>query len=139
MIDIDKYEGHTPGPWEWSKSGDAGNMRLGTAGVDKRRKEFNESVVMGDRPPHPAARPPERRLWGSLSDANKLLITDAPLLLAEVKRLRKALAYTASLLTCRMEGDDIPTVHIREYALDVVDMTVDEAMATTHLMGDEEE
>lgn len=59
--------------------------------------------------------------------------------LTEVERLREALAYTASLLTCRMEGDDIPLVHIREYALDVVDMTVDEAMATTHLMGDEEE
>ena len=58
-------------------------------------------------------------------------------LLAEVERLRGALAYTASLLTCRMEGDDIPLVHIREYALDVVDMTVDEAMATTDLMGDD--
>ena len=89
MIDTDKYEGHTPGPWEWSKSGDTGIMRLGTAGVDKRRKEFKESIVMGDRPPHPAVRPPARKLWGSLSDANKLLITDAPLLLAEVKRLRE--------------------------------------------------
>ena len=55
-------------------------------------------------------------------------------LLAEVKRLRGALAYTASLLTCRIEGDDIPVTDIREYALDVVDMTVDEAMATTGLM-----
>ena len=88
MIDTDKYEGHTPGPWEWSKLRDAGSMRLGTAGVDKRRKEFKESIVMGEYPPHPAARAPERRLWGSLSDANKLLITDAPLLLEEVKRLR---------------------------------------------------
>ena len=60
-------------------------------------------------------------------------------LLAEVKRLREALAYTASLLTCRIEGDDIPIVDIREHALNVVGMTVDEAMATTHLMGDEEE
>ena len=72
-------------------------------------------------------------------EPDRLLIADAPLLLAEVKRLREALAYTASLLTCRMEGDDIPLVHIREYALDIVDMTVDEAMATTDLMGDEEE
>jgi len=59
--------------------------------------------------------------------------------LAEVKRLRGALAYTASLLTCRIEGDDIPVTDIREYALDVVDMTVNEALATTDLMGDEEE
>ena len=60
------------------------------------------------------------------------------LLLAEVKRLRWALAYTASLLTCRIEGDDIPVTDIREYALDVVDMTVDEAIATTDLMEESE-
>jgi hypothetical protein len=59
-------------------------------------------------------------------------------LLAEVKRLCWALAYTASLLTCRIEGDDIPVIDIREYALDVVDMTVDEAMATTDLMEESE-
>jgi hypothetical protein len=59
-------------------------------------------------------------------------------LLAEVERLRWALAYTASLLTCRIEGDDIPVTDIREYALDVVDMTVDEAMATTDLMEESE-
>jgi hypothetical protein len=57
---------------------------------------------------------------------------------AEVLRLRGALAYTASLLTCRMEGDDIPTRDIREYALDVIDMTVGEAMATTDLGGEDE-
>ena len=59
-------------------------------------------------------------------------------LLTEVKRLRGALAYTASLLTCRIEGDDIPTRDIREYALDVIDMTVDEVMMTTDLGGEQE-
>ena len=46
MIDTDKYEGHTEGPWGWFSS-------------------------------------------STLSDANKLLMADAPLLLAEVKRLRE--------------------------------------------------
>ena len=78
----------------------------------------------------------EKMTWETPSDELEDAVEN---LLAEVKRLREALAYTASLLTCRMEGDDIPIADIREHALDVVGMSADEAMATTHLMGDEEE
>ena len=123
MIDTDKYEGHTEGPWfaseEEMEEGKAWTMRGG-----------EHWVVMDKSDGH---------LWIEWMKEDAILAADAPLLLAEVKRLREALAYTASLLTCLMEGDDIPLVHVREYALDVVDMTVDEAMATTDLMGDEEE
>ena len=122
MIDTDKYEGHTEGPWVWDgtilTNHEAIHWDYGTKGVD---------IV---------------DICGTMSmtqEPDLRLVADAPLLLAEVKRLREALAYTASLLTCRIEGDDIPIVDIREYALDVVDMTVDEAMGTTDLMGDEEE
>ena len=51
MIDTDKYEGHTPAPWE------------------SFANFLNEEMGVGD--------------------ANTLLIADAPLLLAEVKRLRE--------------------------------------------------
>ena len=109
MIDTDKYEGHTPAPW------------------DVREAGINRIMVYTDNEDF------------AYEEVNRNLVADAPLLLEAYKELREALAYTASLLTCRIEGDDIPLIHIREYALDVVDMTVDEAMGTTDLMGDEEE
>ena len=112
MIDTDKYEGHTEGLW-----------------FDGEATEISNAIYHGLIQLHP----------NELGKANARLAVDAPLLLAEVKRLREALVYTASLLTCRIEGDDILVTDIREYALDVVDMTVDEAMATTDLMGDDEE
>ena len=120
MIDTDKYEGHTEGPWTLEeREDDEGHQWFEVPAVSYTTK------MSGD---------------GSQQEfADARLIADAPLLLEEVKRLREALAYTASLLTCRMEGDDIPIADIREHALDVVGMSADEAMATTHLMGDEEE
>ena len=56
MIDTDKYEGHTPGPWR--------PYRLNAGGW-----------TIGNLP----------NTW---KEADKQLIADAPLLLAEVKRLR---------------------------------------------------
>ena len=141
MIDTDKYEGHTEGPW---------SIRSPVSQVTKKYRDGNEGKIgfpMSDWPSYGVAGVGPCSIRRYMNDrkseetwhANIHLVADAPLLLAEVKRLREALAYTASLLTCRTEGDDIPLIHIREYALDVVDMTVDEAMATTDLMGDEEE
>ena len=117
MIDTDKYEGHTEGKW---------------------KLHYDDSAIDGDYLDYGAQLDPVGALH-PMSVANAQLIADAPLLLEAYKRLRGALAYTASLLTCRIEGDDIPVTDIREYALDVVDMTVNEALATTDLMGDEEE
>ena len=61
MIDTDKYEGHTEGPWEVNNPDD------------------DESLIFS---------------VGALkfvSSANTRLITDAPLFLAEVKRLRSGM------------------------------------------------
>ena len=63
MIDTDKYEGHTPGPWCWE---------------EKRNIEI---TTMADG--YEVAEVPRG------NDADAHLITDAPLLLQEVKRLRE--------------------------------------------------
>ena len=71
MIDTDKYEGHTEGPWDWfPKTNDShighlerhSNLTRVTAEIKSRSAE---------------------------NDANAQLIADAPLLLAEVIRLRE--------------------------------------------------
>ena len=67
MIDTDKYEGHTEGPWYWD-----GNL----CNDEYSDKHGTEQWAVLD--------------WElGVGDANKLLIADAPLLLIEVKRLRE--------------------------------------------------
>jgi len=60
MIDTDKYEGHTPGPWEWW------NDYISEAYGD-------ESHIV--------------KMEYNYNPADAILITDTPDLLAEVKRL----------------------------------------------------
>ena len=82
MIDTDKYEGHTPGPWQFD-------------GI--------EGVSGGG--PHPTEEPVFATLHVDeqfmLTEENMLangkLIADAPLLLEEVKRLRKLEEHTRRL------------------------------------------
>jgi hypothetical protein len=64
MIDTDKYEGHTEGLWCWKD----GNIV---------RKAIGNTPLTDDA--------------GLYLIADKHLIADAPLLLAEVKRLREAI------------------------------------------------
>ena len=71
MIDTDKYEGHTEGPWVWDgtilTNHEAIHWHYGTKGVD---------IV---------------DICGTMSmtqEPDLRLVADAPLLLAEVKRLR---------------------------------------------------
>ena len=72
MIDTDKYEGHTEGPWTLSEEYAyelfiyAGDVRL--------------AKMDGNAPLH-------TNQHGNPEDVNAQLIADAPLLLAEVKRL----------------------------------------------------
>ena len=68
MIDTDKYEGHPPAPWGWRH--EVSEYRL-TANGDK---EWIDIQVDEDTDP-----------------TVMTLIADAPLLLAEVKRLREGL------------------------------------------------
>ena len=66
MIDTDKYEGHTPGPWKQAKPKNS-NPRIITQFCD-------DEIIVNT---------------GATSwEADIQLIADAPLLLAEVKRLR---------------------------------------------------
>jgi len=63
MIDTDKYEGHTEGPWEsWSDY------------IMKKGNSWQEPIAEMDF---------------NFKEADAKLIAHAPLLLAEVKRLRK--------------------------------------------------
>jgi len=63
MIDTDKYEGHTEGQWAWEK----GALKV--------------LHVKNSKPMHTL-------LHDEKKDIDAQLIADAPLLLAEVKRLR---------------------------------------------------
>ena len=90
MIDTDKYEGHTPAPWTW---------RGETIDGDG---EVNHTVCYMEHP----------HVNGKMNEADALLVADAPLLLAEVKRLREALVTVQRLLVWdekdrAMDGDPI--------------------------------
>tara|TARA_R100000234_G_scaffold15880_1_gene8640 strand:- start:3566 stop:3898 length:333 start_codon:yes stop_codon:yes gene_type:complete len=67
MIDTDKYEGHTRGPWKWSYSEDVVAQLLI---IPNGNDGIGNGVCIG------------------LGDADAQLIADAPLLLAEVKSWR---------------------------------------------------
>lgn len=66
MINTDKYEGHTPAPWLWCED------------------EGLDLVVADDQ-----CRTVIEEVKALNTDADAQLIADAPLLLEEVKRLRK--------------------------------------------------
>ena len=82
MIDTDKYEGHTPAPWEWPEEDSI--LLKATLIIDTYKSE--RYIIT------------ERHLSGDSIDrkADAALIADAPLLLAEVKRLREELRITQS-------------------------------------------
>tara|TARA_R100000781_G_scaffold47084_1_gene31663 strand:- start:1677 stop:2009 length:333 start_codon:yes stop_codon:yes gene_type:complete len=70
MIDIDKYEGHTEGPWK--------HVYQPWGGIDYIMSPHEDCVAKIDNGDKSSA---ENR-------ADALLVADAPLLLEEVKRLR---------------------------------------------------
>ena len=84
MIDTDKYEGHTPAPWEWPEEDSI--LLKATLIIDTYKSE--RYIIT------------ERHLSGDSIDrkADAALIADAPLLLAEVKRLRHRLMLAESAL-----------------------------------------
>ena len=73
MIDIDKYEGHDE-DWKLGHSGVSPFVHIGELTIHATN-DYLQEINMGE--------------------ANAQLIADAPLLLAEVKRLRKALLRIA--------------------------------------------
>ncbi|MAL10490.1 MAG: hypothetical protein CMF74_12620 [Maricaulis sp.] len=96
MIDTDKYEGHTEGPW--------GDIRpFGIPLYDLSLKIIDEEIQIEEDGVYRWEIPQDsgraemtdwtRYTWEEVKeiDANKALITDAPLLLQEFKRLREAI------------------------------------------------
>ena len=74
MIDTDKYEGHTEGPWAWDDLHSSGKEMLFV-----HRKGNDNDIIANVN----------GVINGKLESANAQLIADAPLFLAEVKRLHK--------------------------------------------------
>jgi len=147
QIDIDKYEGHTENKWEWYEFGD-GDWILcplfdGVKAneddmwwVDENGEHINDSqdifnwderilnlasdCMTGNRDPtckdfvycsHSNERLPRKQ-----ADMN--LIQDAPLLLAEVKRLRGLLdtIVDITLKELKIFDDNCPMIKIRDLA-----------------------
>tara|TARA_B100002019_G_C21212398_1_gene570136 strand:+ start:577 stop:858 length:282 start_codon:yes stop_codon:yes gene_type:complete len=79
MIDTDNYEGHTEGPWDLEVWGD--EAFLYAPEIMAPNAESTSICKM-----HELNQTPEQIL------ANGSLMADAPLLLEEVKRLRKEIA-----------------------------------------------
>ena len=75
MIDTDKYEGHAPAPWLWYEDDEGLDLVV----ADKQCRTVIEEV----------------KALNTKADAE--LIADAPLLLAEVKRLRKYAELVADI------------------------------------------
>ena len=92
MIDTDKYEGHQPAPWRWVKP--TGEWFL--YAEQGNYSDLNHQGAGGIWLPDTFCRlgkgldPTHRE-----GEATYNLIADAPLLLEEVKRLRKALYWVA--------------------------------------------
>jgi|APSaa5957512493_1039668.scaffolds.fasta_scaffold01989_11 hypothetical protein len=76
MIDTDKYTGHTRGPWDTLVCSTTGKKWV----IDGPEDSAWESIALIDRVGE-----------DDVGWKNMTLIADAPLLLAEVKRLRKTI------------------------------------------------
>ena len=113
MIDTDKYEGHTPAPW--LATHDTLESEMGwVINHDGWRVWVGEKDT---KVPHL-----QNNRFGSkdLSEADAQLIADAPLLLAQVKRLRKQLEdckrqiqFTADWI--RDRGEDTHAKELDEF------------------------
>jgi hypothetical protein len=97
MLDLDKFYGHTHGPWHTSKR--------------EPRCIVNSGGDQWICKTYYAGTSPSPRFKGDYDDAmaNARLIASAPELLAEVKRLREAIAIAKEFLEDRfdtVDGDD---------------------------------
>lgn len=87
MIDLSKYEGHTPGPWWWN-----GLNRLAST-------DFEVLEAADDGRSYGMHYAEIRHHYNQQqAEVNARLIADAPALLAEVKRLRADLTEAAQVL-----------------------------------------
>ena len=89
MINTDNYEGHTPAPWYERKHYNTEAPSVAAGEHDILLAICGKGLKDHSSPQYAITRPVEEQ------EANAKLIADAPLLLAEVKRLREAIADIA--------------------------------------------
>tara|TARA_R110002167_G_scaffold22977_2_gene81822 strand:+ start:4474 stop:4818 length:345 start_codon:yes stop_codon:yes gene_type:complete len=107
MIDTEKYEGHTPAPWTvYTEEG-----RDAIYSVD------NRAVCDKDGKTIAIIECPYCKEDEHLSYNNKILIADAPLILAEVKRLREGINFALSYTRPTPHTDD-PWMACREFIVE---------------------
>ena len=99
MIDTDKYEGHTEGPWELIEREGTGLFNL----VMWRREEKKPVAYAYNSGKYTYEYP------------NAQLMADAPLLLAEVNRLRERLIRAYDWVEKVVHGDDSVMADYTEY------------------------
>jgi hypothetical protein len=99
MIDTDRYKGHTPGPWV-AKHDRVENEMSGTVIYDR-----GWVVWVGEKDSD--APQLQNSTFGreELNGADARLIADAPLLLAEVERLRKENELMVTYLRYMRDGE----------------------------------
>ena len=85
MIDTDKYEGHTPAPW--------------TIDIHKVGEDTSAIVIESNMTTHSNCVLAEVEVENKYAEVDAQLIADAPLLLAEVKRLREVEKTLMRLVT----------------------------------------
>ena len=108
MIDTDKYEGHTPAPWDWFPTPNDSH-------IGHLQRHSNLTRVTA-----------EIKSRSAEDDANAALIADAPLLLAEVKRLRGLLDEIDEQIYSVVDGLPIEKVNL-ELLRDIMMSYTDEA------------
>ena len=85
MIDTDKYEEHTPAPW--------------TIDIHKVGEDISAIVIESNMTTHSNCVLAEVEVENKYANADAKLIADSPLLLEEVKRLRKGIKVAIYYLT----------------------------------------
>ena len=111
MIDTDKYEGHTPAPWK------ASHDRLEYGWIVN---SHGWRVYVGEHEKRAEIRN-YRFNHDKLSEANAQLIADAPLLLAEVKRLREGISKVADSMASLVKAYGLDEEDLHDEIADWID------------------
>ena len=108
MIDTDKYEGHTPAPWNYNSEEGREIWKClynGESFTDPSTygKKGYEAVPIATMTPLPEGEDFSDEEFTTMM-ANKMLMADAPKLLAEVKRLREGIGKVADNMAKLVEA-----------------------------------
>ena len=115
QLDISKYEGHTPGPWVWAKYPETENLKWCLT----RERETSTGIYIPETFCYLVKFQQPLEKW-NIHAQNYKLIADAPLLLEEVKRLRKELEWFKQAIN--ITADHIPRrAHWDAYVAEMVE------------------